>query len=108
MNARQKAKKYKRELERLRDIHNRWMRGFAFENNTREIVTIRVERSFSTYAIESLPHSVITNEMYKVLAGAEEFKAAVKFESSPDPMGDMLRVHASVKVVMPDDNHSNR
>ena len=75
MNARQKAKKYKKELERLRSIPFKP----KIEYTKRNVVTIRVT-TFEESSIYPIPEDIIIDDLCEKLSKSDIFREAVTIE----------------------------
>lgn len=77
MNARQKAKKYKREL----DILKGRVKPFAISQEQVETRTLRIKRIYdSEQHGVALPANVMQNELLRMLGNSEQLREAVKFD----------------------------
>ena len=103
MNARQKAKKYKREL----DILKGQVVPFKIASTQGKVETIRVERRFSMGVLSYMPSKIVVNEMIKELSSSDTFKHAMRLDNHYEEFNGAMIVQAELKVVMPDDNSSD-
>ena len=97
MNARQKAKKYKRELERLKSIVIKPM--YVYEDN-RDVVKLRADYIVPGYPeINDEINAIIRGKLVRELAASEDFAKAVKFTTSVDELIGRIRLSAELKVL---------
>lgn len=98
MNARQKAKKYKQEL----DILKGKALPYTIEKSQGKVKTIMVEDRFRAEDVYRLPPKVIANSMVRTLAHCEDLVRAVKLDNFYDRETDTVLIQAKLKVVMPE------
>ena len=97
MNARQKAKKYKRELERLKSMVIKPM--YVYEDN-RGVVKLRADYIVPGYPeINDEINTIVRGKLVRELAASENFVKAVKFTTSVDEFTGRIRLSAEVKVL---------
>ena len=97
MNARQKAKKYKRELERLKSMVIKPM--YVYED-IRDVVKLRADYIVPGYPeINDEINAIIRDKLVMELASSEDFTKAVKFTTSVDEFTGRIRLSAEVKVL---------
>lgn len=97
MNARQKAKKYKRELERLKSMVIKPM--YVYEDN-RDVVKLRADYIIPGYLeIDDETNAIVRSKLVRELAASENFAKAVKFTTSVDEFTGRIRLSAEVKVL---------
>ena len=97
MNARQKAKKYKRELERLKSMVIE--PTYVYEDN-RDVVKLRADYIVPGYLeINDEINAIIRGKLVRELAASEDFAKAVKFTTSVDELIGRIRLSAEVKVL---------
>lgn len=97
MNARQKAKKYKRELERLKSMVIE--PTYIYEDN-RDVVKLRADYIVPGYLeIDDETNAIIRGKLVRELAASEDFAKAVKFTTSVDEFTGRIRLSAEVKVL---------
>ena len=97
MNARQKAKKYKRELERLKSMVIKPM--YVYEDN-RDVVKLRADYIVPGYLeIDDETNAIVRGKLVRELASSEDFAKAVKFSTSVDELIGRIRLSAEVKVL---------
>lgn len=97
MNARQKAKKYKRELERLKSMVIEPM--YVYEDN-RDIVKLRADYIVPGYLeIDDETNAIVRGKLVRELAASKDFAKAVKFTTSVDELIGRIRLSAEVKVL---------
>ena len=97
MNARQKAKKYKRELERLKSMTIEPM--YVYEG-IRDAVTLRAESIIPRVVRLNDERNVyLRDELCRVIASSADFRNAVKFTTSVDEFTGCLKLSAEVKVL---------
>lgn len=98
MNARQKAKKYKKEL----DILKGQVAPFKFKSALGKVETIRAERYFPMEELSDLPPRVVGDAMIDDLVVTDAFRRALKFDNHYIMETDTMLIRADLKVVMPD------
>ena len=97
MNTRQKAKKYKRELERLKSMVIKPM--YVYEDN-RDAVKLRADYIIPGYSeINDETNAIVRSKLVRELAASEDFAKAVKFTTSFDEFTGRIRLSAEVKVL---------
>ena len=97
MNARQKAKKYKLELERLKSMVIKPM--YVYENN-RDVVKLRADYIVPGYPeINDEINAIVRGKLVRELAASKDFAKAVKFTTSVDELIGRIRLSAEVKVL---------
>ena len=97
MNARQKAKKYKRELEHLKSMVIKPM--YVYEDN-RDVVKLRADYIVPGYLeIDDETNSIVRDKLVRELAASKDFAKAVKFTTSVDEFTGRIRLSAEVKVL---------
>ena len=97
MNARQKAKKYKRELERLKSMVIK--PTYVYEN-IRDVVKLRADYIVPGYPeINDEINTIIRDKLVRELAASEDFAKAAKFTTSVDEFTGRIRLSAAVKVL---------
>ena len=97
MNARQKAKKYKRELERLKSMVIE--PTYVYEDN-RDVVKLRADYIVPGYLeIDDETNAIVRGKLVRELAASEDFAKAVKFTTSVDELIGRIRLSAEVKVL---------
>ena len=97
MNARQKAKKYKRELERLKSMVIKSM--YVYEDN-RDVVKLRADYIVPGYLeIDDETNAIVRGKLVRELAASKDFAKAVKFTTSADEFTGRIRLSAEVKVL---------
>lgn len=100
MNARQKAKKYKRELDILK---GRAQIPFLVEKTLNNTVVI-ASRAY-VHKKDAIPEEVIYAELIRKLIDTPEFKQAITFQTAPGDINyapNCIEYLAELKVVMPD------
>lgn len=98
MNARQKAKKYKREL----DILKGQVMPFEVKFENYRIETIGVEERFRMEDVSRLPPKIIVNSMIRALMDTDQIRYAMKLDNHYEATTDTMLIQAKLKVVMPD------
>ena len=97
MNARQKAKKYKRELERLKSMVIE--PTYVHEDN-RDVVKLRADYIVPGYLeIDDETNAIVRGKLVRELAASKDFAKAVKFTTSVDELIGRIRLSAEVKVL---------
>lgn len=97
MNARQKAKKYKRELERLKSMVIE--PTYVYEDN-RDVVKLRADYIVPGYLeIDDETNAIVRSKLVRELAASKDFAKAVKFTTSVDELIGRIRLSAEVKVL---------
>ena len=97
MNARQKSKKYKRELERLKSMVIK--PTYVYEDN-RDVVKLRADYIVPGYLeIYDETIAIVRGKLVRKLAASENFAKAVKFTTSVDEFTGRIRLSAEVKVL---------
>ena len=97
MNARQKAKKYKRELERLKSMVIEPM--YVYED-IRDVVKLRADYIVPSYPeINDEINAIIRGKLVRELAASENFAKAVKFTTSVDELTAHIRLTAEADVL---------
>ena len=97
MNARQKAKKYKREFERLKSMIIKPM--YVYEDN-RDVVKLRADYIVPGYLeIDDETNAIVRGKLVRELAASKDFAKAVKFTTSVDELIGRIRLSAEVKVL---------
>ena len=97
MNARQKAKKYKRELELLRGTSINIPRITA---EPHRIETFRARQTYDTHGLYSPPTTdILQNILMRMIADDPEFRKYVEFGNSLDPSTGRITCEARIKVV---------
>ena len=97
MNARQKAKKYKRELERLKSMVIEPM--YVYEG-IRDAVTLRADYIVPGYPeIDDETNAIVHGKLVRELAESKDFAKAVRFSTSVDEFTGRIRLSAEVKVL---------
>lgn len=97
MNARQKAKKYKLELERLKSMVIE--PTYVYED-IRDVVKLKADYIVSGYPeINDEINAIIRGKLVRKLAASEDFAKAVKFTTSVDELIGRIRLSAEVKVL---------
>ena len=97
MNARQKAKKYKLELERLKSMVIE--PTYVYEG-IRDAVTLRADYIVPGYPeINDEINAIIRGKLVRELAASKDFAKAVKFTTSVDELIGRIRLSAEVKVL---------
>jgi hypothetical protein len=102
MNARQKAKKYKREL----DILKGQVAPFKFKSALGKVETIGVEECFRMEDISKVPPKIIVNSMIRALMDTDQIRQAMTLDNHYVMETDTMIIRADLKVVMPDESHS--
>lgn len=97
MNARQKAKKYKQELERLKSMVIKPM--YVYEDD-RDVVKLRADYIVPGYLeIDDETNAIVRSKLVRELAASEDFAKAVRFSTSVDEFTGRIRLSAEVKVL---------
>lgn len=97
MNARQKAKKYKRELERLKSMV---MEPTYVHEDIRDAVKLRADYIVPGYPeIDDETNAIIRGKLVRELAASKDFAKAVRFSTSVDEFTGRIRLAAEVKVL---------
>ena len=97
MNARQKAKKYKLELERLKSMVIE--PTYVYED-IRDVVKLRADYIVPGYPeINDEINAIIRDKLVRELAASKDFAKAVKFTTSVDEFTGRIRISAEVKVL---------
>ena len=97
MNARQKAKKYKRELERLKSMVIK--PTYVYED-IRDVVKLRADYIVPGYPeINDETNAIVRDKLVRELAASKDFAKAVKFTTSVDEFTGRIRLSAEVKVL---------
>ena len=97
MNARQKAKKYKLELERLKSMVIKPM--YIHEDN-RDAVKLRADYIVPGYLeIDDETNAIVRGKLVRELAASKDFAKAVKFSTSVDELIGRIRLSAELKVL---------
>ena len=97
MNARQKAKKYKKELEFLKGIP---FKPVYIHEDTIHAVPLRVDYIIPAYPeIDDETNAIIRGKLVRELAASEDFAKAVRFSTSVDEFTGRIRLAAEVKVL---------
>lgn len=97
MNARQKAKKYKKELERLRSIPIKPL--FCYTEN-RDVVTIRATHVAYLYEKDMADYEdFIFRSLCRSIAESEEFREVVKVAPVTDDFNGNTIYAAEIKVL---------
>lgn len=97
MNARQKAKKYKRELERLKSMVIE--PTYVYKDN-RDVVKLRADYIVPGYLeIDDETNAIVRGKLVRELASSKDFAKAVKFTTSVDELIGRIRLSAEVKVL---------
>ena len=94
MNARQKAKKYKKELERLRSIPFKP----KIEYTKRNVVTIRVT-TFEESSIYPIPEDIITKTLCEKFSEVDIFREAVTIKKEIADQHGLVRYTATLQVL---------
>lgn len=97
MNARQKAKKYKQELERLKSMVIEPMYVYK---DIRDVVKLRADYIVPSYLeIDDETNAIVRDKLVRELAASKDFAKAVKFTTSVDELIGRIRLSAEVKVL---------
>ena len=97
MNARQKAKKYKLELERLKSMVIE--PTYVYED-IRDVVKLRADYIVPGYLeIDDETNAIVRGKLVRELAASKDFAKAVKFTTSVDEFTGRIRLSAEVKVL---------
>lgn len=98
MNARQKAKKYKRELE---DLKSMVIKPTYVYEDIRDAVTLRAESLVPSYynQLDDETNAMFRGKLVRELAASEDFRRAVKFTTSVDEFTYGIKISAEVKVL---------
>ena len=97
MNARQKAKKYKLELERLKSMVIE--PTYVYED-IRDVVKLRADYIVPGYPeINDEINAIIRDKLVRELAASKDFAKAVKFTTSVDEFTGRIRISAEIKVL---------
>ena len=94
MNARQKAKKYKKELERLRSTPFKP----KIEYTKRNVVTIRVT-TFEESSIYPIPEDIITKTLCEKFSEVDIFREAVTIKKEIADQHGLVRYTATLQVL---------
>ena len=98
MNARQKAKKYKRELELLRAMTRNDNPYITVEPH--RIETFRARQTYDTHGLYSPPTTdVLQSILMRMIADDPEFRKYVEFGTYADPGTGRITCEARIKVV---------
>lgn len=95
MNARQKAKKYKREL----DILKGQVIPFKIDKTQREVKTIEAAIS---YFGGPVTEDEVLPEIAEIISYDPEFRKSIEVDVKYIPDNDVYKIQGRVKVVMPD------
>ena len=97
MNARQKAKKYKRELE---DLKSMVIEPTYVYEDIQDAVKLRAESIIPRVVrLDDERNAYLRNELCRVIARSADFRSAVKFTTSVDELTGCLKLSAEVKVL---------
>ena len=97
MNARQKAKKYKRELERLKSMVIE--QTYVYEDK-RDVVKLRADYIVPGYLeIDDETNAIVRGKLVRELAESKDFSKVVRFSTSVDEFTGHIRLSAEVKVL---------
>ena len=97
MNARQKAKKYKRKLEHLKLMVIE--PTYVYKDN-RDVVKLRADYIVPGYLeIDDETNAIVRGKLVRELASSKDFAKAVKFTTSVDELIGRIRLSAEVKVL---------
>jgi hypothetical protein len=97
MNARQKAKKYKRELDILKGIP---LKPVYIHEDTMHAVKLRADQILPSYPeIDDETNAMFRAKLVRELAASEDFVKAVRFSTSVDEFTGRIRLSAEVKVL---------
>lgn len=97
MNARQKAKKYKRELENLKSM---LIKPVYIHEDTTHAVALRADYIIPGYPeIDDETNAIVRGKLVRELAASEDFAKAVRFSTSVDEFTGRIRLSAEVKVL---------
>ena len=94
MNARQKAKKYKKELERLRSISVRP----TIECAQKKVVTLMVS-TFEKPSIYPIPEDIITKTLCEKFSEVDIFREAVTIKKEIADQHGLVRYTATLQVL---------
>ena len=97
MNARQKAKKYKRELENLKSM---LIKPVYIHEDTTHAVKLRADYVVPGYPeIDDETNAIVRGKLIRELAASKDFAKAVRFSTSVDELTGRIRLSAEVKVL---------
>jgi hypothetical protein len=102
MNARQKAKKYKKDLDRLKRLD----KPMIIERQSADITPLRAKLSFNRQGLCTFDpvtrDKFIYREIIRALINTDDFVDCLNIVYENDFIRDMLNVSATIKIVKED------